>query len=362
MTYTLTLSDPPALAVLTPPPRTLPVRDRARFALHYAVLAPSVHNTQPWRFRVRDSAAGAAEEPLTTIDLLADLGRDLPVLDDDHRQLVISCGAALAALRCGLASLGLAATVTVLPDPAQPRWLATVQVRDGGDGGLGDLAAGLRQRRSYRGGMTGQEPTAAQQVDLDAEAAGEGCPPGLGPRAAGPPDPRAPGRARRARRGGTPDGRGGAAAVVEPRPTRPRRRPTRQLAAHQRRVGDGGCGAARLRARPRAARTGAESDDPPQDAPPALAVLRTAADATADWLAAGQALMRVLLRAEACGLQVGYVNQPTEVPAIRRQLAERSASDRHGTQAPQLVLRIGHAAQPLPPATPRRTVAEVLLP
>jgi hypothetical protein len=91
-------------------------------------------------------------------------------------------------------------------------------------------------------------------------------------------------------------------------------------------------------------------------------VLSTPHDDPAAWLATGQALMRVLLQATADGLAVGYVNQPTEVPAIRAVLAQQLPALAKGAAEPQLVLRIGYADSALPPATPRRHAATVLLP
>jgi hypothetical protein len=58
---------------------------RLRFALNYAVLAPSSHNSQPWRFIVDGD----------TVMLCADRTRALSVVDPFDRELVISCGAAL---------------------------------------------------------------------------------------------------------------------------------------------------------------------------------------------------------------------------------------------------------------------------
>jgi len=60
---------------------------RLRFALNYAVLAPSTHNSQPWRFIVDGD----------TVMLCANRTRALPVVDPFDRELVISCGAALDA-------------------------------------------------------------------------------------------------------------------------------------------------------------------------------------------------------------------------------------------------------------------------
>ena len=61
---------------------------RAAYLIAVAGRAPSVHNTQPWRFTVSRDA----------IELQADVSRRLRV-DPDGREMVISCGAALYGLR-----------------------------------------------------------------------------------------------------------------------------------------------------------------------------------------------------------------------------------------------------------------------
>ena len=75
----------------------------------------------------------------------------------------------------------------------------------------------------------------------------------------------------------------------------------------------------------------------------------------------GRALLRLSLAAEEAGLALGYVNQPTEVPGLREELAELLSPLPQGFTVPQLVLRLGYPAQPMPPATPRRPVAAVLV-
>jgi len=62
-----------------------------------ATRAPSLHNTQPWSFRL----AGEA------IELYADRSRQLPVADPSGRELRIACGAALFNLRLALLGLGI---------------------------------------------------------------------------------------------------------------------------------------------------------------------------------------------------------------------------------------------------------------
>ncbi|MDF3051341.1 MAG: nitroreductase, partial [Pseudonocardia sp.] len=68
-----------------------------RTALELACRAPSVHNTQPWRWRLGDD----------TVALFADQRRRLWATDRDARDLILSCGAALHHLRVALAAAGV---------------------------------------------------------------------------------------------------------------------------------------------------------------------------------------------------------------------------------------------------------------
>jgi hypothetical protein len=88
---------------------------------------------------------------------------------------------------------------------------------------------------------------------------------------------------------------------------------------------------------------------------PVLAVLSTEADTSREWIAAGQALARVLLRARAENVWASYLNQPIEVESLRPHLAEALGS----TGYPQLLLRMGYGPDVRP--TPRRSMAEVVV-
>ena len=81
-------------------------------AVVHALRAPSVHNTQPWRWRI-DNADGVVE-------LYADRGRHLSATDPEGRDLLISCGAALDHLVVALTHAGLQATIRRFPDPETP--------------------------------------------------------------------------------------------------------------------------------------------------------------------------------------------------------------------------------------------------
>jgi nitroreductase len=90
----------------------------ARRLVSLASRAPSVHNTQPWSWRLRDDR----------LELHADWSRRLEVADPDGRNLVISCGAALHHLQIAASASGWRAAVTRVDDTAQPSLLAQVRL------------------------------------------------------------------------------------------------------------------------------------------------------------------------------------------------------------------------------------------
>ena len=78
---------------MTKPSNTEPdLAERAGYLIELAARAPSVHNTQPWRF----TADG------DQISLYADAGRQLMAADPEGREMMISCGAALFTARLAL--------------------------------------------------------------------------------------------------------------------------------------------------------------------------------------------------------------------------------------------------------------------
>jgi hypothetical protein len=87
-----------------------------------------------------------------------------------------------------------------------------------------------------------------------------------------------------------------------------------------------------------------------------IATIQTQGDSVREWLAAGQSLARVLLRARADGVWASFLNQPIEVDDLRPRLREVLDT----TGYPQLVLRFGYSTQDVRP-TPRRPVVDVIM-
>ena len=302
-----------------------------------ATLAPSSHNTQPWLFRLEGAV----------IELLADRTRALPVNDPDDRELTISCGCALFNLRVAAAAAGLQAQVEPWPDAADTDLLARVHLSPtGAQQADAALQAAMAERRTYRErfAATAIEPKALRSL-VDAVHS-EGATLAVLD---------------------TAEQRLGAAALVAEGDAMQWANPSwrRELAAwmHPRRRGDGltlpalAIPVAQVVVRTFDMGHGvAAKDRQLADESPVLAVLTTEGDSQRDWLAAGQALQRLLLLGVQLGLQASYLNQPVQVAALRPKLQQLTGRPGYA----QLLLRIGTPTQ-VKPAAPRRSLADVLV-
>lgn len=308
-----------------------------------ATLAPSVHNTQPWRLYLRSDA----------LRLQADRTRQLAVLDPTARQLTISCGCALMNARVSMAADNLAVRIERFPDPQQKDVLAAITViadRGSEESELVELDRVLEQRQTNRRRFVDDEVPESVLEVLEKAAAAEGAElfavrrpdhrvavaalsqhadaiENLNPayraelRAWTTDDP--------ARRDGVPG-----AAVPHVDADTDDEIPIRDFDTR----GSGG-----LPARTRSSRD------------QCLVLLCTAGDTPRDWLRAGEALERVLLEITAHGYVATPLTQVTEVPSTRAQL--RSELGLVGY--PHVLLRIGKAA--ITPGSRRRRLVEVLV-
>ncbi|HEY0813212.1 MAG TPA: NAD(P)H nitroreductase [Pseudonocardia sp.] len=316
-------------------------------AVEHALLAPSVHNTQPWKWRVRADA----------VELYADLDRHLVGTDPDRRDLVISCGAALHHLRVVLAAAGVAVAVARLPDPEDSTLLAVVHIVADGriDEQAAALAGAIGDRRSDRRAFAPEPAHPAQLRLLTACAAAENV---------------------RLVAVVGDEARARLAVVLGEAARRERATPgyAAELALWSGRYANSRDGLPTLSRTARGSASqglglrhfpvGGLQQSPqtltggPDGA--TLMVATTTGDEVRDWLRAGEATSAALLVATRIGLATTVLSQSVEVADTRRQLADVVL---RVPENAQLVLRVGRApdgAAPLPPV-PRRPLRAVLI-
>lgn len=323
----------------------------ARDIVEQATRAPSIHNTQPWRFVSRTETGTETG----TLELWTDPSRGLEVLDPTGRGRHISCGAALLHARLAAAGAGYAATVTVLPDPAEPTHLADLELHAAQSGAAqgeeSDLVAAIATRHTSREPFSNRPVPEETVRELRQAAAAEGA----WLRIIDTPedatavavllahadevqaaDPAYVDELRKwTQRGDSGDGIPSSAVPL----TAPTER------------------GSNYRLRDFVADREPDADSPHEPPPverPLVAVLGTTDDDVRSWIAAGQALGRLLLTATAHGVTASPLTQALEIPATRAQLASELGVIGH----PQMLLRLGYGSSGA--QTPRRPIEDVL--
>ena len=319
--------------------------DQVGFLIATAARAPSVHNTQPWRFKVSQDA----------IELYTDPRRKLRI-DPAGREMLISCGAALFGLRLAIRSLGYQPVTELLPDPARLRLVARVRLgaQAAVTGAERTMLEAIPHRHTHRGSFADEPLPEGLLPRLQHDALAEGATLVLVKRASSYEqlvdivnavgrrqdlDSVARAEVRRWSRAVGSAARDGVPAQAFQAQAFPRAG-SRQRARLRQRDFDLGRGLGLLVAGGQAAA--------------ATAVLVTRGDGRADWVRAGQALHRLLTHAAASWVFASLHSQPLEATAIRSEIRARLALP----GAPQMLLQLGRVRTTQ--ATARRPPADLM--
>ena len=321
--------------------RSLAARPDARELIRYATLAPSGHNTQPWRFAIEPGA----------ITIRPDFARRTPIVDPDDHHLYVSLGSAAENLVLAAAARGIRGEASF--DPAGD---GAIRFRhEQGASEPSALFDAIPRRQSTRADYDGRAVSPADLKKLAAAASITGVD----------------------------------MILFTDRPMIDRVRDL-VLAGNSRQMDDPAFMRelkSWLRFNPRQAlETGdglysATTGNPvvpgwigrpaldlflttksenekyarQLSSSAGLAVFVGAKVDRAHWVAVGRASQRFALQATALGLKHAYINQPVEVPAYWPNLA--SLVGMPGVR-PDLVMRFGYG--PLLPYSPRRPVPDVI--
>jgi nitroreductase len=314
--------------------------DQVADLLRTAGRAPSVHNTQPWRFRITPDA----------VELHTDPSRRLPVADPHCREQRLACGAALFNLRLGLRGHGIRPLVSLVPDPERPDLLATIRYggRKTPDPEIRKLLRAVPRRHTNRHPFSDVPVTSAESAALRRAALDEGA----WLHFVTDPAERTTLQqmAARAHRLQMNDPAFRAElqqwTAVSPERTDgvPATSGGPQPAPHERWV-----------------KRDFTAGNSPQRAPdkgfetePAIAVLTSHLSGQLAEIRAGEAMQRVLLTATADGLTASFLSQLVEVDRTRDELRRLIGA----TRPPQVVLRLGRG-WPIA-ATARRPVSDLI--
>ncbi|KOX10379.1 Acg family FMN-binding oxidoreductase [Micromonospora profundi] len=301
--------------------------------------APSVHNTQPWRWRVLPEA----------LELRTVADRRLSATDPEGRLLAISCGAALQHARLALAAEGWRAVVQRMPDPGDPELLArlTGLTRTSADPDAMRMVQCMSVRHTDRRPVSDEPVPTAAIGEITRAVTAEGC------------------RLQILNQDQVLElaATAGRADTVEAEDQELRA----ELAYWTSQAGSGtGLPPDVLPDQPPQTtvpgrdfgRPGSLPVGPGHDRAAAYALLHGDEDEPDSWLRAGEALSAAWLTATRLGVSVVPLSAVVEVPATRQTLRQMLA----GIGYPYIVLRLGIADPAVagPPHTPRLPADQVV--
>ena len=326
---------------MSAPTRTLALR-----VIELACRAPSVLNTQPWRWRVVDDA---------TIDLYADRQRQLQVSDPSGRNLAISCGAALHHGFVAAQALSLTPTIELMPSPEDQDHLARLTLAPGvPTDDARDFLQALETRRTDRRRFTSWPIPDARLAQLADSATGWGA--HAIPMTDVSTRFRAEQLVERAMSTQAADARYAEEQVTWIGRSRVDGIPMAHAMPHAPDLPS---------IRPNRFASDAEADSAAEagarvvDSSDGLVAICSAADDQLAWLKAGEALSALCLQATRDGLSIVPLSQVIEVDETREALHEDVFD---GMARPQVLVRVGwlESTRTSLRRTPRRPIAEVV--
>ena len=305
------------------------------FLLRYAILAPSSHNTQPWRFALEEEEIG----------IYADRSRWLRVADPDRRELYISLGCALENLLIAVEHFGYGHDVRLCPEGPESDLAATVRLlprREPAAQRPVWMFPEISSRHTNHGRYE------ARPIPADVRRGLEDCCVDDGVRLFLVDDP--------ARR------RQADLLVTRADATQFARPEYRQELAHW--IGEGVFGLPWVLAKlgqiaGSYLELGQAAYRPDAELlmhSPLLGVLTSERDDAESQLRVGQAFERIYLATSAQSIGIQPLSQAVQVPAIREELSRLLPA---GAGGPQQPFRLGYAERVLD-HTPRRPLSEVL--
>ena len=304
-----------------------------------ATRAPSVHNSQPWRFTATADGVLIGQ----------DRSRQLGIIDPSGRELLLSCGAAIHHLLVAARAVGINADVELMaPDHASDT-VALVRLRRGDMATAAEVAAGVAilHRHTHRGRFcdSAVPDSVLDQIRLAVEGQS--------------------GMLRVVRDDELVD----VEVLVSSAERALHRLPGyREELAHwvwqagdedrddglpPQAVDHGVDRAESLEGRQFSEPTAPRPDEPPAAEHPTVVMLSSVTDTPMDWVRSGQALSALLLTATELGVVAQPFGQVIDLPSSRQTLAWLLGT----VGAPQMLLRLGLGTSL--PSTPRRSVLSV---
>jgi hypothetical protein len=309
--------------------------------VRYAVLAASSHNTQPWRFRVKQNE----------ISILPDYSRRCPAVDPDDHHLYASLGCAVENLLLAAQAAGLHGEVTYESSNS----VISVRLQKGPQSQT-ELFEAIPRRQCTRVEYDGTPVSGADLEKL--EQAGHGD--GVSVMILSGSDKR--------EQVAEYVAAGNTAQYADPEWVEELKSWIRFSSREAMRAGDGLYGP--VMGSPDVPRWIGElymrfgfssvsqnrKDTANILSSPVIAVIVSEIDDEEHWVEAGRCYQRLALQATALDLRTAFINQPVEVPKLRSQFAGFLGI---GNGRPDLVVRVGRG--PETPRTLRRPVDQVIV-